>query len=68
MEKYKYGPLVYNTTTDEDDSGNFYWNGMPPVGYDSMKIPIDPNGNSACLLSVLFTLTIPLKILNTMSG
>ena len=48
MEKYKYGPLVYNTTTDEDDSGNFYWNGMPPVGYDSMKIPVDPNCNQ-CL-------------------
>ena len=48
MEKYRYGPLVYNSTTDEDDSGNFYWNGMPPVGYDEMGIPIDPNGNQ-CL-------------------
>ena len=48
MEKYRYGPLIYNSTTDEDDSGNFYWNGMPPVGYDSMGIPIDPNGNQ-CL-------------------
>ena len=48
MEKYTYGPLVYNSTTDEDDSGNFYWNGMPPVGYDPMGIPIDPNGNQ-CL-------------------
>lgn len=48
MEKYKYGPLVYNTTADEDDSGNFYWNGMPPVGYDEMGIPVDPNGHQ-CL-------------------
>ena len=48
MEKYKYGPLIYNSTTDVDESGNFYWNGMPPVGYDSMGIPIDPNGNQ-CL-------------------
>ena len=48
MEKYKYGPLVFNTTADDDDSGNFYWNGMPPVGYDSMNIPIDPNGHQ-CL-------------------
>jgi len=48
MKKYKYGPLIYNTTADDDDSGNFYWNGMPPVGYDEMGIPIDPNGNQ-CL-------------------
>ena len=48
MEKYKYGPLVYNTTADDDDSGNFYWNGMPPVGYDETGIPVDPNGNQ-CL-------------------
>ena len=48
MKKYKYGQLIYNTTADDDDSGNFYWNGMPPVGYDEMGIPIDPNGNQ-CL-------------------
>ena len=48
MEKYKYGPLVFNTSVDEDDSGNFYWNGMPPVGYDEMNIPVDQNGNQ-CL-------------------
>ena len=48
MEKCSYGPLIYNTTADEDDSGNFYWNGIPPVGYDDMDIPIDPNGNQ-CL-------------------
>lgn len=44
MEKYRYGPLVYNTTADEDDSGNFYWNGMAPVGYDEMNIPVDTQG------------------------
>lgn len=45
MEKYKYGPLVYNTThPDDDDSGNFYWPGLPPVGYDDLEIPIDEKG------------------------
>jgi len=45
MEKYKYGPLVYNTThPDDDDSGNFYWPGLPPVGYDELAIPIDEKG------------------------
>jgi len=45
MEKYKYGPLVYNTThPDDDDSGNFYWPGLPPVGYDKLDIPIDEKG------------------------
>ena len=44
MEKYKYGPLVYNIASDEDDEGNYYWNGLPPVGYDQMGIPIDKEG------------------------
>lgn len=44
MEKYKYGPLVYITTESEDDDGNFYWSGFPPVGYDEDNIPIDRNG------------------------
>lgn len=45
MEKYKYGPLVYNTShPDDDDSGNFYWPGLPPVGYDEAGIPIDERG------------------------
>ena len=45
MEKYKYGPLVYNTThPDDDDSGNFYWSGLVPVGYDEKGIPIDERG------------------------
>lgn len=45
MEKYKYGPLVFNTVdTDDDDSGNFYWGGLVPVGYDELGIPIDHRG------------------------
>jgi len=44
MEKYKYGPLIYITTDSEDDDGNFYWSGNPPVGYDKDNIPIDKNG------------------------
>ena len=48
MEKYKYGPLVYNIQGSDDDSGNFYWNGLPPVNYDEMGIPIDKDGNQ-CL-------------------
>ena len=44
MEKFKYGPLVYNTSDSDDDSGTYYWNGLPPVGYDSEGIPIDSKG------------------------
>jgi hypothetical protein len=45
MEKYKYGPLVYNTVDpNDDDSGNFYWGGLVPVGYDEFGIPIDERG------------------------
>ena len=44
MEKYKYGPLVYNLASDEDEEGNYYWNGLPPVGYDELGIPIDNEG------------------------
>ena len=44
MKQYKYGPLVYNTSETEDESGNFYWNGLPPVDYDKVGIPIDSNG------------------------
>ena len=44
MEQYKYGPLVYNTTDSDDDSGNYYWNGLPAVAYDKVGIPIDSNG------------------------
>lgn len=49
MEKqFKYGPLVYNTNQSEEDEGNYFWNGSPPVGYDESGIPIDANGNQ-CL-------------------
>ena len=44
MEQYKYGPLVYNTANSDDDSGNYYWSGEPPVGYDNEKIPVDSRG------------------------
>ena len=44
MEQFKYGPLVYNTSNSDDDSGNYYWSGEPPVGYDNEKIPVDSRG------------------------
>jgi len=44
MEQYKYGPLVYNTTNSDDDSGNYYWAGEPPTTYDDYKIPVDGKG------------------------
>ena len=44
MDKFKYGPLVYNTIEDEDDSGNYWWPGLAPVEYDLMGIPIDSKG------------------------
>ena len=48
MEKFKYGPLIWNHRNEDDESGNYYWNGDPPVDYDSAGIPIDKNGNQ-CL-------------------
>ena len=27
MEKFKYGPLIWNCFTEDDESGNYYWNG-----------------------------------------
>ena len=44
MEQYKYGPLVYNTTDSDDDTGNYYWPGIAPVNYDDVGIPIDNRG------------------------
>ena len=44
MVKYRYGPLIYNTQDEEDDSGNYWWRGLPPVDYDEMGIPIDSKG------------------------
>jgi len=51
-EKFRYGPLVYNHFEDEQESGNYWWPGPPPVAYQQpsgrYKIPIDANGNE-CL-------------------
>tara|TARA_R100000008_G_scaffold81904_1_gene65594 strand:- start:1125 stop:1544 length:420 start_codon:yes stop_codon:yes gene_type:complete len=43
-EKFKYGPLVFNYPDAEDDTGNYWWPGLPPVGYDDARIPIDKLG------------------------
>ena len=42
--KYKYGPLVWNCNNEDDEDGNFYWYGDPPIGYDEIGIPIDSRG------------------------
>ena len=51
-EKFKYGPLVYNSISDESDEGNYWWPGNPPVAYEAesgpFRIPVDANGNQ-CL-------------------
>lgn len=51
-EKFTYGPLVYNCFGDDDDSGNYWWPGNPPVGYEEetgpYRIPVDAEGNQ-CL-------------------
>lgn len=51
-EKFTYGPLVYNFFGEEDDSGNYWWTGDPPVGYEEdsgvFRIPVCANGNQ-CL-------------------
>ena len=44
MEKYKFGPLVYVTGVMDDSEGNYFWAGLPPVGYDEFGVPIDKNG------------------------
>ena len=48
MEKYRYGPLIFVTQGMDEEEGNYYWNGNPPVGYDAAGIPIDKNGQQ-CL-------------------
>jgi len=48
MEKYRYGPLIYNCYGEDDESGNFFWTGLPVVGYDADGIPVDRDGNQ-CL-------------------
>ena len=49
-EKFKYGPLVWNCIGQdgEDDAGNYYWPGNPPVTYDEMGLPVDKDGRQ-CL-------------------
>jgi hypothetical protein len=51
-EKFRYGPLVFNSFGEEDDSGNYWWPGNPPVAYEQptgvYRIPVDSNGNQ-CL-------------------
>lgn len=42
--KYSYGPLIWNCSSDEDESGNFFWPGLPPCAYDAAGIPIDARG------------------------
>ena len=51
-EKFKYGPLVYNCFGEDDDSGNYWWAGAPPVAYEEpsgpFRMPVDEYGNQ-CL-------------------
>lgn len=53
-EKFRYGPLVYvGFSEDEnDEEGNYYWAGNPPVAYEQpsgvFRIPVDEFGNQ-CL-------------------
>lgn len=44
MEKFRYGPLLYITQGMDENEGNYYWNGAPPVAYDSDGIPVDAEG------------------------
>lgn len=41
---FRYGPLIYVTAGMDEDQGNYYWNGLPPVDYDADGIPVDQNG------------------------
>ena len=47
-EKFVYGPLIYNHFGDDDDSGNYWWPGSKPVGYEQesgpYRIPVDAKG------------------------
>ena len=54
MEKFKFGPLIYNGMWEEDESGNYYWPGKQPVGYDESGIPIDSEGRQCLPLSCPF--------------
>ena len=44
MEKFKYGSLIWNCVNEDDESGNYFWNGNPPVAYDDDGIPVDEEG------------------------
>jgi len=61
MEQCKYGPLLYNTSESDNESGNFYWNGLAPTGYDNMGVPVDSKGyqclDIACPIHPGFTAT-----------
>ena len=48
VEKFKFGPLVYNCVNEDDEEGNYYWPGNPPVDYDQWGIPVDAHGKQ-CL-------------------
>lgn len=45
-EPYRYGPLVF--ASEEHPDGNYHWNGLQPVDYDDLNIPIDRTGRQ-CL-------------------
>ena len=56
-ERFKYGPLIYDTVDDVEDidgGGNYWWAGLPPVGYDEMGIPVDSQGLQCLPLSSPF--------------
>ena len=44
MEKYRYGPLIFVTKGMDEEEGNYFWAGDPPVGYDETGVPVDKNG------------------------
>jgi len=54
MEKFKYGPITYNCVDEEDDSGNYYWAGEPPVAYDQWGVPVDRHGKQTLPLDCPF--------------
>ena len=56
-ERFKYGPLIYDTVDDVEDidgGGNYWWAGLHPVGYDEMGIPVDSQGLQCLPLSSPF--------------
>ena len=54
MAKFKFGPITYNCVDEEDDSGNYYWAGEPPVSYDRWGIPVDRHGKQTLPLDCPF--------------